>query len=271
MNETTEPSVYMIKNKTNGKVYIGSAVNPQERRRQHINDLKKKRHHSVHLQRAWDRYGEDNFEFKIIETVADKNNLIEREQFFMDYYLSYNKNKGYNLQPKANNSLGYKHTNESKRNMSIAHIGKILSDDTKRKISIATSGENNHNYGKGYKFSGENHPMYGKKRSAESKRNMSIAHIGNKLSEETKRKLSIAMSGENHPIYGKQHSEISIEKMSMSSSQKWIVTSPDGVVFSITNLYKYCQHNNLNNGHMYQVAKGNIPHHKGWKCKKLYE
>ena len=57
---------------------------------------------------------------------------------------------------------------------------------------------------------GENHPLYGKHHSEETKRKMSIANSGENhynygkhLTEDTRKKMSIANSGENHPMYGK--------------------------------------------------------------------
>lgn len=60
------------------------------------------------------------------------------------------------------------------------------------------------------KYKGKNHPLYGVKRSKETKEKQSKSMIGKpcwckgtkgliKHTEESKRKLSIAMSGENHP------------------------------------------------------------------------
>ena len=74
-------------------------------------------------------------------------------------------------------------------------------------------------------LSGENHPMYGKTPSEETRRKMSEAKSGENhpmyrkpLSEEHKRKLSEANTGENNPNYRKPHSEESLRKMSEAKS-----------------------------------------------------
>jgi hypothetical protein len=36
------------------------------------------------LQNAWNKYGEDNFYFSVLELVPDKDKLIEREQYWID-------------------------------------------------------------------------------------------------------------------------------------------------------------------------------------------
>lgn len=71
----------------------------------------------------------------------------------------------------------------------------------------------------------------------------------------------------------KKHYENSEERNRMSqikSVVKYTAISPDGIFYNFKNLSNFCKMHNLNNGHMYQVVKGNENHHKGWKC-KLFE
>ena len=75
--------IYQIRNLVNGKVYVGSAVNLQHRRREHRSDLRNGTHHSIKLQRAYNKYGESSFAFEILEYVEDRNQLIEREQYYI--------------------------------------------------------------------------------------------------------------------------------------------------------------------------------------------
>lgn len=68
-------------------------------------------------------------------------------------------------------------------------------------------------------LTGENHPMYGKHHSEETRRKISEALTGRKLSEETKRKMSLSRQnifGENAPMFGKHHTTETIEKMRLS-------------------------------------------------------
>lgn len=110
--------IYCIQNTITEKVYIGSAVNVKHRLLSHKSVLKRNKHHSKHLQNSWNKYGETNFSFYILEEV-DKNQLIEREQFYLDLFKSYDRKHGYNLAPKAGSSLGHRHSKESIKNMSI--------------------------------------------------------------------------------------------------------------------------------------------------------
>jgi len=135
--------VYSITNLINGKIYIGSSVDIKQRHYEHISDLRRNVHHSIHLQRAWNKYSEDDFKFEIIELVIDNDKLLEREQYWMDYYNCYHRDYGYNLHKIAGSPLGYKHSEETKKLLSIKGKGLKRSEETKQKISVARKGLSN--------------------------------------------------------------------------------------------------------------------------------
>lgn len=107
MGKQVNSGIYCIRNIVNNKVYIGSTKNINSRKSRHFKDLNKNKHHSIKLQRAFNKYGEDNFKFEIIEYVEDINNLISREQYYIDKFKSHT--LGYNICPNASSALGYKH------------------------------------------------------------------------------------------------------------------------------------------------------------------
>lgn len=53
--------VYEIRSSVSGKRYIGSSVNIDARIYEHKRLLKKSQHHSIALQRAWEKYGPGAF------------------------------------------------------------------------------------------------------------------------------------------------------------------------------------------------------------------
>jgi len=113
--ETNRMGIYKITNIINSKIYVGSAINLNKRNKKHLYDLKHNIHHSIHLQRAWGKYGEDNFSFEVIEYIEDKDILKEREQYWIDTLNVCDINYGYNILPTAGNSLGYKMSEEDKK------------------------------------------------------------------------------------------------------------------------------------------------------------
>ena len=89
------PCVYMIKNVINGKVYIGSSVNGYKRYNAHTSHLKKGVHHSIRLQRSFDKYGEEAFVFIVLK-YTDKNQHRKEEARVLKMLDATNPEKGYN-------------------------------------------------------------------------------------------------------------------------------------------------------------------------------
>ena len=113
--------VYKIQSKEfSDRCYIGSAINIKDRWRRHLGDLKRNNHRSTKLQNHYNKYGELDLEFSVIVS-CDKEDLIKIEQFYLDAYKSW-----FNICPTAGNSLGYKHTKESKIKMHNSHINKNM-------------------------------------------------------------------------------------------------------------------------------------------------
>lgn len=88
--------IYQIKNLKNDKVYIGSSVCVYKRWQQHRRELRSNKHHSFHLQQAWNKYGEDSFKFSILETVPNNLDLLDRETHFVVETKSISPQYGYN-------------------------------------------------------------------------------------------------------------------------------------------------------------------------------
>lgn len=134
--------IYAIINLINKKNYVGSAVSFSKRWGTHINQLRNNKHHNKYLQRAWNKYGEDNFEFSIIEIVEDTSMLLEKEQYWIDRLRVCDNEFGYNSLAIAGSPHGYKHSKETKIKMSQSQTGRKHSDETKKKLSEAKSKEN---------------------------------------------------------------------------------------------------------------------------------
>ena len=131
----TYGGIYKIVSLVNGKMYVGSAENFKKRWGEHLHGLRKGNHHCKYLRNAFNKYKEGSFAFKIIETIKDSKNLIEREQYWIDYYKSYDPKYGYNSSPTAHSVLGWKHNEESKRKISINNYKRW--EDPEQKISAS--------------------------------------------------------------------------------------------------------------------------------------
>ncbi len=133
--------IYKILNKINGKYYIGSAYNFNKRFIRHKSELNCNVHYNEHLQRAWNLYGHENFEFLILEECNELSKLKTLEQKYLD---KIEKEKCYNKTfISGGGNLGY----ESNKKISIKMKNRIFTDEHKRKISETKSiqqfGKNN--------------------------------------------------------------------------------------------------------------------------------
>jgi group I intron endonuclease len=94
--------IYKITNKVNGKFYIGSSYDIEERWVVHKQYLHGNYHVNPKLQHAWNKYGEDNFVFEILEEVEAKQDLLfERENYYLSTLKPYERDVGLNICPKA--------------------------------------------------------------------------------------------------------------------------------------------------------------------------
>lgn len=132
--------IYCILNENNMKCYVGSGINFKVRWFRHKRDLKNNKHHSRYLQRSWNKTPKA-FSFNILEYVPNNENLIAREQFYIDWFKAANKIHGYNIAPIAGSSLGREHSEEAKRKISEAQRGRNHSEETKIKMSKTKKGK----------------------------------------------------------------------------------------------------------------------------------
>lgn len=127
LDDLFRTGIYEIVNKINGKKYIGSAAQWEDefnaklgfyvRWYLHITDLQneEKDHHCIYLQRAWNKYGDENFEFRIIE-FCDPGDCIQREQHYLDLY--WDSGTLYNICPIAGSNKDVPRTQEWRDNIS---------------------------------------------------------------------------------------------------------------------------------------------------------
>lgn len=104
--------IYCIKNKIDGKRYVGQSKHIYRRWKKHKWELNKSQHINAHLQRAWDKCGESNFEFEILE-LCEQDVIDERERFYINLYKCLDQKYGYNLESGGHN---YKKLSESTKN-----------------------------------------------------------------------------------------------------------------------------------------------------------
>jgi len=136
--------IYKIVNTINNKFYIGSSKDLSIRWQTHVARLERNYHHNILLQRAWDKYGSDNFVFEVIET-CDINKLLEREQYYLDTLSACNHSIGYNISPTAGRTDGMICSDETKQLLRSINLGKTASDETRSKQAKASQNRKHSN------------------------------------------------------------------------------------------------------------------------------
>ena len=177
--------IYIIKNNINEKIYIGSAVNIEKRIKHHIWELQKGRHCNNYLQRAWNKYQEDNFSFETY-LLCEKQNLIFYEQLTIDAsIIRYGRENIYNISSTAGSTLGRKHTEASKI-----------------KIGLTSKGRN-----------------LGRKHTPKELLNMSLAQKGRLITLEHRQKISKSRIGIKLLPFTKEHKK----RLSESEKKAWVI------------------------------------------------
>jgi len=134
-----ELEVYKITNKVNGKIYIGITNQGANTTRwyKHCSDANVGSTFPLH--NAIRKYGKENFQIEVIEIVDDVEVLKEREIYWIKYYDSYNRKKGYNLTLGGDGTFGRFHSEETKEKIRQKAIGRKLSEDVKEKFRNRTN------------------------------------------------------------------------------------------------------------------------------------
>ena len=189
--------VYEIKNKVNNHRYIGSSKDLDRRLRDHKYSLNAGTHRNIHLQRAWNKYGEDAFVFDVIITCDDRS-TIYLEQECIDEM-----EPEYNIAKTATGGAG-SCSEETKRKLRKANLGKTLTKEHIEKIRAAQIGI-------------PRGPL-----SEEHKQKLSEIHMGHVVTEATRKKISKSHMGISHP-----QSEATRKKIS-ESLKKTLATSHQG-------------------------------------------
>lgn len=147
--------IYIIVNLINNKMYIGFCQNFKSRFGDHKSCLLNNRHKNDYLQKAYNKYGSENFIFEILE-YCKREDLALKEHYWCNLLNTHNRNIGYNIQPThpdnlkfhseetklkiRNNTKGIKKSEETKRRMSLGMRGKPKSEEHRKKLSEAKKG-----------------------------------------------------------------------------------------------------------------------------------
>ena len=126
--------IYGIRHDASGRIYVGSSNNVRKRLNQHLRALVGKRHHSRHLQRAWNKHGQEAFTSILLEKVEARKMLGVREQNWMDHFSA--QKRIFNSAPVAESTRDYKWT-ESQKNKIRGYRRGVWTAESHKRVSEA--------------------------------------------------------------------------------------------------------------------------------------
>jgi group I intron endonuclease len=234
-----EMLIYKITNLVNGKIYIGQTIKTLDQRwKQHVCQVKyvkQKNNRKIcrYLHTAISKYGINNFKIEMIDWTTNQTELNYKEWLLIHKFNSLAPN-GYNLRAGGDS--------------------RVVSQDTKKLLSLKTAGKNN--------------GMYGKKGSKKQKEWLNKFNSERIVTQEMIENMKKAQQlrsklGLNKGFVGKKTPE-QVEKTVSKLRKKYIAVSPDGFVFRVDNIRAFCKQNNLSNRALRNAAQFNKKY-KEWK------
>jgi len=248
--------IYAIFCLVTGKLYIGSSSNLTRRFGQHRNALEKNKSKSTLLQRAWNKYGSDAFQFFTIE-ICNPENLLKEEEFYILLFQSYTRTLGFNIRIIPNSNLGVKKSEEEKEKMRLRRLGTPNSEESKQRMREQWA---------------ENHEKWVKEISERRGRSFTLVsptgeiHTGKGIGQ-LAIKHGLSRSGVGHLLNGdKNHNTVKGWHLPGYEPEYHDLLNSWGQKVRVKKgeIREFAIQNNLSYQSLLRVANKGRDHHKGW-------
>lgn len=287
--------IYRWRNVVTDWSYIGSTLQLRKRKNLHLCLLRTNRHHTRHLQAAWNKYGEHSFVFEVLAEL-DCTNDVELRKAETDWLI---KCAGslYNAAPVAQSVIGLKRSDETRAKISLALRGMKRSVATRARISEAQRNR--------LPSTRNLEPLFSSRRgtaltpahrakiseankrrvlSKESRLRMSRAQRNARAVDPTRFSPPPGFRGAEHSpeakqkisdaLYGKSKKESAVLRQAASLSGRpsgALLRSPDGTIYRVVNCSAFARDHALNQTCVSAVILGRRPVHKGWTLVRATE
>jgi len=240
--------VYCIKNKANGKVYIGQSIRKEGcREKEHFYYALKGSRKCPHLYEAIRAHGREGFEIEKLATATTIDELNRLETLYIEAFKACSREHGYNLGLGGDNKRHCVETIEKMRAYYQSHshpnLGRSVTQAHRDAVSRAQKGRSHsdsHRAARSAALKGRpwserrgSHPWKGRRHTEESRLKMSRSHTGRKATEEERRKNSVRNRGAGNPNFGKTGEQASFGgKTHTAESKELIAAANRGKVLS---------------------------------------
>ena len=187
--------IYLWTNLVNGKKYVGQTTCFHRRMKTY-----RYTYPNAYMEHAVKKHGIDNFDITILERDVPLDKLDEREQYWLDYYQSYDMDKGYNICRVASTTKGITHTEEWCQEHSDYMKEKWKDAEYRKFWHDKMSGENNYFYGK--RFSGDKNGHAKAVRCVELNKIYTTVQEASKCSGTSRQNISHALNGRQETAGG---------------------------------------------------------------------
>ena len=208
--------VYLAENKTTRKVYVGQTCQSlEERKYMHVYDSKGGS--ALIFHKALRKYGIESFEWKQIDAACSKEELDEKEKYWIKFYKSTDRSFGYN---QTEGGTGGAQRDPavlekmSRNRKGIPAWNRGIPRTEEEKLAISESHKGQVAWNKGIPMSEEQKQLLGSRMKGKPS-----PWKGHHPTEETRRRMKenhADLSGENHPLYGKHHTDETRKRISES-------------------------------------------------------
>lgn len=254
--------IYCIENRIDGKKYYGSSMNIEKRLKMHRKGLLKSKHINIFLQRAVDKHGIENFDFKIVEIMNEstKKEILACEQKYIDSNIG-----GYNIAPANGGDILSSHPEREK-------ILEYRASRYRDYLNSLTPEERKAKFGK----AGDKNPIWkngGRLKVCPICNTSKIEPFANTCGKCRNRK------GKHNPFFGRSHTETTKKQLSeIHKNNSWIkdinpaelpyteyyeIIYPDGTTKQVAGLKAIANEFNVSIANVYATIKrmsdGKIP------------
>lgn len=206
-----QAGIYGIVNAEAKAIYVGKSVHLVDRKSAHFGRLRRGKHDNGYLQRAWDKYGEEAFEFVILEVRVPP--LLDAERYHSEVY----KAAGYTLY----NISGCGYGQECQSAETRAKISATMKGRERSPESVAQGAATQ----KGRQCSEETRlrmslGQTGKKQPSEQTAKIAAANRGQKRTAEQRARMSAAMTGKPKILTSEQQL-VRTAQLAVARARRW--------------------------------------------------